>query len=86
MPNRINFLNSLPMSLNQKHTKWKNNKVQSPTNETPKDEIKTKSITQKIKIKRTRVKTKIKNKLEGIKKKIEGLNWKEKTYTKEKRN
>jgi len=46
MPNHINFLNSLPMSLNQKHTKWKNNKVQSPTNETPKDEIETKSITQ----------------------------------------
>ena len=46
---------------------------------------KIKSIKQKIIIKRMRVKIKIKNKLEGIKKLIGELNWKEKNFNKRKK-
>ena len=37
MLNHINFINSLPVSLDSKHDKWKNRKAQSPTNQMPKD-------------------------------------------------
>jgi len=46
---------------------------------------KIKSIKQKIIIKRMRVKIEIKNKLEGIKKLIGELNWKEKNFNKRKK-
>jgi len=63
----MNLPNSLSMSIDQKHHRWKSLETHSTSNEMLKDETGEENHT-KIVIKRMREKIKMKNKLEGIKK------------------